>query len=358
MNYAKQTSPYIRKETSVKRMMVDVLIALLPVVVFAIYRFGWDAIIRILLSVVIMVVAEVIGMMMRVMVHPSVKGFKNRFKARFEKLTINNVTAPLVSAIIFAMIIPSTLNLYVVAVGALFGIVVAKLFFGGLGSNIFNPAAIGRVFIGLSFASQFKYAGIDAAVGATPLGAVKDAMLNIPTVLQDYKLIDLFLGNIPGSMGEISAILILVGAAYLFIRKAADFRVTLSMVLSFSVIIFIAAIAQGSKNLLETTLYHVLGGGLLFGAVFMITDPITSPYTRPGRWIYGLMVGVIVAFIRLFGAYPEGVAFAIIISNMFVALLDYYKWSTNKYSWKFIIGYVISLAALGLVAFIGMGGLN
>ncbi|HKL61112.1 MAG TPA: RnfABCDGE type electron transport complex subunit D [Acholeplasma sp.] len=358
MNYAKQTSPYIRKETSVKRMMVDVLIALLPVVLFAIYRFGWDAVIRILLSVVVMVVAEGIGMMMRVMVHPSVKGFKARFKARFSKLTINNVTAPLVSAIIFALIIPSTLPLYVVAVGAFVGMVIAKLFFGGLGSNVFNPAAVGRVFIGLSFASQFKYVSIDAAVGATPLGAAKDALLNIPNILQNYSLTDLFLGNIPGSMGEISALLIIVGAIYLFVRKAADFRVTLSMILSFSVIIFIGAVAKGSADLLETVLFHVLGGGLLFGAVFMITDPVTSPYTRPGRWIYGLLVGVIAAFIRLFGAYPEGVAFAIIISNMFVALIDYYKWSTNKYSLKFIIGYVVSLAALGLIAFIGMGGIN
>lgn len=358
MNYAKQTSPYIRKETSVKRMMVDVLIALLPVVLFAIYRFGWDAVIRILLSVVVMVVAEGIGMMMRVMVHPSVKGFKARFKARFSKLTINNVTAPLVSAIIFALIIPSTLPLYVVAVGAFVGMVIAKLFFGGLGSNVFNPAAVGRVFIGLSFASQFKYVSIDAAVGATPLGAAKDALLNIPNILQNYSLTDLFLGNIPGSMGEISALLIIVGAIYLFVRKAADFRVTLSMILSFSVIIFIGAIAKGSADLLETVLFHVLAGGLLFGAVFMITDPVTSPYTRPGRWIYGLLVGVIAAFIRLFGAYPEGVAFAIIISNMFVALIDYYKWSTNKYSLKFIIGYVVSLAALGLIAFIGMGGIN
>lgn len=358
MNYAKQTSPYIRKETSVKRMMVDVLIALLPVVVFAVYRFGMDALVRILIAAVVMVVAEAIGMMMRVVVHPSVKGFKARFKARFSKLTINNVTAPLVSAIIFAMIIPSTLSIYAVVVGAFFGIVVAKVFFGGLGSNIFNPAAVGRVFVGLSFASQFKYASIDAAVGATPLGAAKDALMNIPNILENYSLIDLFIGNIPGSMGEISAILILVGAAYLFIRKAADYRVTLSMVLSFTLMIVIAALAKGSDKVLEVTLFHVLSGGLLFGAVYMITDPVTSPYTRPGRWIYGLLVGVIAAYIRLFGAYPEGVAFAIIISNMFVALIDYYKWSTNKYSWKFVVGYIVTLAALGFVTFIGMGGLN
>lgn len=357
MNYAKQTSPYIRKETSVKRMMLDVLIALLPVVIFAVYRFGFDAVIRILLSLVVFLVIEVVSSLMRVKPHPSIKDRKERFKARWKTLTINHVSAPLVSAVIFAMIIPSNLSLYIVFVGALSGALIAKAFFGGLGSNIFNVAGVGRVVIGLSFASQFTYPGVDAVTGATPLQAIKDSLLNIPTMLQTYSIQDLFLGNIPGSMGEISALLILIGGLYLFIRKAADFRVTVSMLATFSVMMAVAAIAVGG-NVVDTVLYHVLAGGLLFGAIFMITDPVTSPITKPGRWIYGLVVGSIVAYIRLFGAFPEGVVFAILLGNIFVPLIDYYKWAKPRYSVKFFVGYSVALAILSFIVLVGLGGLN
>lgn len=357
MNYAKQTSPYVRKETSVKRMMIDVLIALLPVVIFAVYRFGVDAIIRILLSLFIFLVVEIVSSLMRVKPHPSIKDKKERFKVRWKSLTINNVTAPAVSAIIFAMIIPSNLSLYIVTVGALAGSLLAKAFFGGLGSNIFNVAGVGRVVIGLSFASQFSYVGIDAVAGATPLTAVKDSLLNVPNMLANYSIQDLFLGNIPGSMGEISALLILVGGLYMFIRKAADFRVALSMILSFAVLIAIGTYAVDG-DIVNTVLYHVFAGGLMFGAIFMITDPVTSPVTKPGRWIYGLVVGAIVAMIRLFGAFPEGVVFAILLGNIFVPLIDYYKWSKNRYSLKFVIGYIVTLSILGFIVLVGLGGLN
>lgn len=357
MNYAKQTAPYVRKENSTKRMMVDVLIALIPVVVFAVYRFGFDAVSRLLVSAVVFVLGEVVTTFFRTKPHPSIKDWKEKFKVRYKTLTINNVTAPLVSAVIFAMIIPSTLPLYAVAVGAAVGILVAKAAFGGLGSNIFNPAAVGRVFIGLSFTSQFNYVGIDANVGATPLSAIKDALGNIPVVLKDYSVIDLFFGNIPGSMGEISAILIIIGGIYLFARRAADFRVTVATLLSFTIMMVIAALAV-NQSVVDMVLYQVLAGGLLFGAVFMVTDPVTSPVTKPGRWIYGLVVGALVAFIRLFGSYPEGVVFAILLANMFVPLMDYYKWAKVRYSLKFIIGYVVTLAVLGFIVLVGLGGLN
>jgi Na+-translocating ferredoxin:NAD+ oxidoreductase subunit D len=208
-----------------------------------------------------------------------------------------------------------------------------------------------------SFVSAFSYKGIDAVTGATPLGAVKDSLLNIPAVLQNYSIQDLFLGNIPGSMGEISAVLILLGGLYMFIRKAADYRVSLSMVLSFSVLIAVAAFAVDA-NIIDSVLYHVFAGGLLFGAIFMITDPVTSPVTRPGRWIYGLVVGSIVALIRLFGAFPEGVVFAILLGNIFVPFIDYFKWSKNKYTLKFVIGYVVVLAVLSFIVLYALGGLN
>lgn len=362
MNYAKQTSPYIRKETSVKRMMFDVLIALLPLVVFAVYRFGMDALVRIILSALLFVGVDVVAALLKVKVHPSVKDKKERFKLRWKTLTINHVSAPLVSGVIFAMIIPSTLPIYVLIVGALFGSIIAKAFFGGLGSNIFNPAAVARVVIGLSFVTAFNYVGIDVTSSATPLAAVNDSLASIPAMLESYSLKDLFLGNIPGSMGEISSILIILGGLYMFIRKAADFRVTVSMILSFTVIIFVATLTVkpivDNGQIIETVLYQVLSGGLLFGAVFMVTDPVTSPVTKPGRWIYGLVVGAIVAAIRLFGALPEGVVFAILLGNIFVPLIDYYKWSKNKYSWKFILGYVVSLSVVSLIVLLALGGIK
>ena len=157
-------------------------------------------------------------------------------------------------------------------------------------------------------------------------------------------------------MGEISALLILVGGAYLFIRKSADFRITLSMLLAFSLLMVVAALAV-KGDVVNILLYQLLTGGLLYGAIFMATDPVTAPITKPGRWIYGLLLGALVVVIRLFGSHVEGVAFAILISNMFVPLIDYYKWSNPKYTWKMWLGYGVMLLVLCLIVFIGLGGL-
>lgn len=354
--YVKQTSPYIRKDTSVKRMMVDVLIALIPLVIFAIYRFRFDAVWRLLIAVVAMILTECITVMLRHKPHPRVEGFMPRFMDRFSKLSWLNVITPSISAIIFVMMIPSTLPLYVVFISAFLGLLLAKMVFGGLGSNIFNPAAAAFIIALVSFASSFSYVGIDAIAGATPLGAIGDSLLNIPNLLQNYSLTDLLLGDIPGGMGEISAVLILVGGAYLFIRKAADYRITLSMLLVFSLLMVVAALAV-KGDIVNILLYQLLTGGLLFGAVYMATDPVTAPVTKPGRWLYGLLLGGLVVVIRLFGSHIEGMAFAILISNMFVPLIDYYKWSNPKYTWKMWLGYGVALILLCVIVFIGLGGL-
>ncbi|PKK98796.1 MAG: hypothetical protein CVV57_04760 [Tenericutes bacterium HGW-Tenericutes-2] len=356
MQAVKQTSPYVRKDVSTKRMMIDVLIALIPVVAFAIYRFGWDAIIRILVSLVVMIGLEAIAFGMMQKPSKSEKWIE-RLKSRFENYTINNITASAVSAVIFAMIIPSKLPIYAVIAGASFGIIIAKMLFGGLGSNIFNIAAAGRIFIGLALTNMFAgtYVGVDMIAGGTALTTLKSGLL-FPSALNSYSISDLFFGNIPGSMGEISAAAILIGAAYLLIRRSADYRVMLSSTLTFMVLMFLVGLKLYPGQALDYTLYQLFAGGLMFGVVFMITDPVTSPVTRPGRWLYGLMVGALVVLIRLFGAYPEGFAFALLFSNMFVPLIDFPKWATNKIKPAFIASYVVLLVILGLVVFFGVGG--
>lgn len=349
MEFVKQTSPYIRKESaSTKRMMIDVLIALLPVVVFAIYRFGTDAIIRIVVSLIIMIGLEAVAFAM--MQRAKGNNFKERIKSRFQKYTINNVTAPAVSAIIYAMIVPSQLPLYAVIVGAIFAIVVVKMMFGGLGSNIFNVAAAGRIFISIALTGMFvgTYVGVDAVAGATALTA--SGSMGFPNVLYSYPLKDLLFGLVPGTMGEVNAIAILIGLVYLLIRKSADFRIVLSTGLTFVVLMAIVGLIRYEDDWFIFVLYQLLSGGLLFGLTFMVTDPVTAPVTGPGRLIYGLIIGSVIVFIRIFGSYAEGVAFALLFANVFAPLIDYPSWSSNKYSKKFIIGFSIaSLLIIGTV---------
>ncbi len=354
--FVKSTSPFIRKEASTKRMMIDVLIALTPLVIFSVAKFGSSALIRVIVAVIVMILAEVGAVMIRHKPHPRVKGFKARFNDRLKKVSLLNLVTPAISAIIFAMMIPATLSLYVVVISAFVGIVIAKLVFGGLGSNIFNPAAVAFIIALVSFAAKFNYVGVDAIAGSTPLGAIGNSLLNIKEMVKNYSLLDLFLGNIPGGMGEISAFLIILGGVYLFVRKAADFRITVSMVLVFALLMLIGALAVGAANPFEVVLYQVLSGGLLFGAVFMATDPVTAPVTKPGRLIYGLILGVVVVLIRLFGSNVEGVAYAILIVNMFTPLIDYHKWSNTRYSWKMLLGYGVSLILMALIVFTGLGG--
>jgi len=357
MQTIKQTSPYIRKPISTKRMMTDVLIALIPVIAFAIYRFGMDAITIMLVSVVTMVGLEALSYGMT---HKPDKSEKliDRLKSRYKGYSINNIIIPTISALIFALIVPSKLPLYAVFVGASFGIVVGKLIFGGTGSNIFNVAAVGRIFIALALNDMVagKYIGVDLIAGSTALSTIREGGMGFPDALNSYSILELFMGNIPGAMGEISVAAILLGAIYLLIRRSADYRVMVSTVVTFVILITLAGLKLYPGNVLNFTLYQLFAGGLMFGVVFMITDPVTSPVTRPGRWIYGIMVGALVVLIRLFGAYPEGFAFALLFANMFVPLIDYPKWSTNKIKPAFILSCIAIIAVLGLVVFFGVGG--
>lgn len=345
-----QTSPYIRKETSTKRMMFDVLIALTPVVFFSIYRFGLDALARILVSLIIFVGVEALYFLSVTRVDGY--NFKDKIINKFKKYTINNFSAPAVSAVIYAMILPDQLHLYVVVMGALFGAAIGKMIFGGLGMNIFNPAGVGRVFIALAFTTFFtgSYGFIDAAAGATALST------SFPEVLNSYSLIDLLVGNIPGSMGEINSLAILFGLAYLLIRKSADYRPVLSGLLIFTALATVAGFILHPTLVFEYVIFQLLSGGLLFGLTFMITDPATSPITRPGRWWFGLIVGSLVFFIRIFGSLPEGVVFALLFGNLMVPLLDYPMWANNRFTKKFYFSFSLVFVALVALTFVILGG--
>ena len=359
MKLIRETSPYIRRKANVSRMMLDVLIALLPVVVFAIIQNKMKAVSVILISVISMVLFELLcTMVIKWPEGMKIKELftKEGFKKLYSKYTINNILAPLISGIIYAMILPAGTNWYVVLVGSAVGMVIGKMLFGGLGSNIFNPAAVGRVFVGLCFGSQLVYPGIDAFTGGTPLGMLADGLLNINKAIGSYSILDLFLGKVPGSMGEVSALLILVGAGYLFARRSADFRPCVSMIGSFAIITLVVSLVAANSTVftaidsLKLFAYEILSGGLLFGAVFMVTDPVTSPTTKVGRIFYGVVVGSLTALIRYAGAYPEGVAFSILIANMFVPVIDHFLLgNNNKYNWKHAVGLVASLSVVCLI---------
>lgn len=342
----KKTSPYIRKETSTKRMMIDVLIALMPILIFGIYRFSYKYLIK---AVVVSLLAVILEFIFVILMKKE-KGIT--LKQTINKnYTINNVIPPIITALIFLFTLPHTIPYYVLVVGVIFAIVIVKMLFGGLGYNILNPAGAARVFVGLALAKFFVYENLDGLAGATALGT------SYESVFHSYSLLDLFVGNIPGSSGEISKLAILIGGIYLLVRRSADFRVVVSSLLSFSILMFISGLGLGyGIDSFKYTLFHLLSGGLLFGVFFMVTDPVTSPYTRPGRMLFGLIIGSLVAIIRLFGSLPEGMVFALLLGNILVGLIDYKRWTKNNYTKKFVIGYALSIIILSLIVFAGVGG--
>ncbi len=327
MGIKRQTAPYLRHpKANVVRMMQDVIIALIPAIIFAVYQFKLSAVIILVLATLTMIGTE----------------------ALFDKIAKKPIVlynrSAIISGLIFGLIMPDGSPWWVVIISAFAGMAIAKSMFGGLGNNIFNVAGFARVFAMLSFGGWLEYK-VDAISGATALAKLAENPFN-KDVLSSFKLTDLLIGNIPGSIGEVSAIAIIIGGAYLLIRKSADWRPIVAFLGMFALMAAGVALVQDAGP--WYVVYHLLSGGLLFGVVFMITDPVTSPITGPSRILYGMTVGALTFFIRLFGAYPEGVVFAILIMNMFVPAMDYHKWSTNKFTKRKIMGYT-SLAALLIV---------
>ena len=344
MIFAKETSPHIRRKDSAWMMMLDVLIALAPTFIFASVVFPLQTLTFFIISAFIMVFAEFVFIGLTHMMpkdgekHTFKEKFIYAYKGRYKPV---NIVAPLVSAMIYTLITPPGASYYAVIVGAVIGIVFGKLVFGGLGCNIFNPAAVGMVVAKLSFGKNYAtpvnswyYPEFDAVAGGTLLGQVKGDF----SVIANYSPLDMFLGKMPGTLGEVYTITILIGLIYLLIRHTIDWRIVVSYLGTFTLMMLIAGGIVSSKiadvTFYDFTLFHLLSGGVMFGAVFMFTDPVTGPITKPGRVMFGVIGAVITVLIRLFGALPEGVAFSILIANMFVPVLDFPKWSNVKYTWK------------------------
>lgn len=365
MTIVKETAPHIRRKATVTRMMVDVLIALAPTLLFSFIVYPLNTLATYLTSLFIMIGAEFVYVGLRGIMPKD--GQKHSFKERFTyaykgKYNQNNIITPAISAVIFTLIMPVGAPIYAVIIGALVGIVFGKLVFGGLGSNIFNPAVVGMLFAKICFGSQYVYYAPtwyfpmpDVITQPTPLAVFNEGMY---ANLGDYQLLDLFLGRIPGTLGEVYKITIIIGLVYLLIRRSIDYRIVVSYLGTFSILILIAGLSllgMGTGvNPFVYLAYHLLSGGVLFGATFMLTDPVTSPINSPSRWMYGMVAAVSTVLIRLFAALPEGVGFSILIANMVAVVLDHYEWSSSRYTWKKFLTMGLLLVIPSLIIFLAL----
>jgi electron transport complex protein RnfD len=241
----------------------------------------------------------------------------------------------IVTGMLLAFNVPSNLPIPIIVIGSLVSIGIAKMTFGGLGNNPFNPALVGRVFLLISFPVQmtswpvpsgFKTSYADAVTGATPLGVIKEGLKNNETMsnLMDQipSHMQMFYGHMGGSMGEVAAVALLLGLIYMLVKKIITWHIPVSVIGSVAIFTAILWLINPEKN--ADPLFHILTGGVLLGAIFMATDYVTSPMVPKAMVIYGIGIGVITVIIRVWGAYPEGVSFAILIMNAFVPLMNSY----------------------------------
>ena len=304
-------APHVQTSQSTACIMRDVVIALLPALVVSTIVFGVDVLRVTAISVAACVVFEFLIQ----------KFFVNG------PLTISNWSA-VVTGVLLAFNLPASIPWWIVVIGAFVAIAIAKMTFGGLGKNPFNPALVGRVFLLIAYPVQMTtwpmpvQGAFDALSGATPLAAVKHGAVG-PDALGVQ---DLLLGNMPGSLGEVAALALLLGFVYLLWRRVITWQIPVSVLGTMAVFAFVVALASGSTGavLWQLPLFHVLAGGALLGAIFMATDYSTSPMTVRGGVIFGIGIGAITMCIRLWGAYPEGMSFAILIMNACVPLINKY----------------------------------
>ncbi|MFP4456282.1 MAG: RnfABCDGE type electron transport complex subunit D [Clostridia bacterium] len=283
-------SPHFRTDQTTKKVMIDVLIALTPVSIAAVIYFGVEALI-------LMLVSMFTAMLTESFLYNKKEGISEVFKNMFGD------GSAAVTGLIFAHVVSPLLPIWIAILGSFFAIFIGKYVFGGIGSNTFNPALVGRAILVASFPAQMTtwLNPIDAATGATPL------------VTGTADKLPMFLGMIGGSLGETSALAILVGAAYLLYKKHITWHTPVAFVGSVAILSYVFGVDP---------IYAILAGGVMYGAFFMATDMVTTPITRKGQFIFGLGCGLITIIIREFGALPEGVMFSILIMNSLTPLID------------------------------------
>lgn len=307
-------SPHVHSELTVPQIMKGVIIAMIPALAFSIYNFGLGALYVTTLAVVFCVAIE----------YALAKYLLNKPASIYDGSAI-------ITGMLLAFNVPSNLPWYIILIGSAVAIGIGKMSFGGLGNNPFNPALVGRVFLLLSFPvamTSWPTAGatwsLDAVTSATPLGILKDGMRagepmeKLMNQMPSYT--DFFFGLQGGSLGEMSAFALLVGLLYMLYRKIITWHIPVSMILTVMVMTGVFWVIDPTKY--ANPVFHVLTGGVMLGAVFMATDYVTSPFTHRGMLIFGVGIGVLTVLIRLFGSYPEGVSFAILIMNAFVPMIN------------------------------------
>lgn len=289
-------SPHIRDKSSTRKIMIDVCIALVPTLAFGVWHFGINALFVIISSVLSCVISEAV------------------FELIVKKpITIFDFSA-VVTGLILALNMPPNIAWWVPAVGGVFAIVIVKMLFGGIGQNIMNPALAARCFLLISFASRMTDFSVDGVSSATPLAVLKSG--------GSVDLLDAFLGFKTGCIGEVSVLAILIGAAYLLIRKVISIRIPAVYILSTALFIFVFSLAKTGVPTWQFMLGELLTGGLMAGAFFMATDYTTSPITKWGQVIYAVLIGFLTAVFRILGSSAEGVSYAIIISNLVVPIIE------------------------------------
>ena len=294
------SSPHIRGNFSTNRIMLDVVIALLPALAVGVFVLGIQSLLVVAVCIAAAVASE--------WLYSLITRTRN---------TIVDCSA-LVTGLLLAMTLPSTVPCWQAAIGSAFAIIVVKALCGGLGQNIFNPALAARAFMMLVWpASMVRYAalGVDGVTAATPLHHM------VMPALPEETLLDMFLGNCPGSIGEISALALLIGGAYLVIRKVISMRIPVAYLGSVAVL---TLIFYKTDAPIQWMLYSLFSGGVMLGAIFMATDYATSPATAGGQIVYGIGCGVLTVVFRYFGLFPEGVTYAILIMNALVWVIDRY----------------------------------
>ena len=293
-------SPHVRSGQTTKGIMLDVIIALMPALIAGVLIFGYRAAVLALVCVASSVIAEALWC-----------------KALKKSSTIGDMSAAL-TGLLLALNLPVTMPFWMAIIGAVFAIIVVKQFFGGIGHNFMNPALAARAFLLTSWAQSMTtwvapfskvslFNNMDAVSMATPLGVLKEGAGELPSYM------DLFLGKIGGCVGEVSAVALLIGAVYLIIRRVIDLKIPLSYILTVMVITWISG---------SDPITHVLSGGLILGAFFMATDYVTTPYTKTGQIVFGIGCGLLTSVIRLWGGYPEGVSYSILLMNVAAPLID------------------------------------